>query len=206
MSTSRYEYDVLVASPPLESPACAPHHAHRGEHGRPRLWIGAVQYAWQPDSDALIRDIEHGVALAVERGAQLVCLPELTLSPYFCASPPTAEASSPFEPWLSPEDFRTGSTMALVTRLALRHSVFIQASVFERADGVTGTGGGGGVGERGFNTAFCVGPDGSLMSKTRKMHIPVTEGYREDLFFDASDAATAGGPTPLVGGAREWVL
>lgn len=198
-------FEVIVASPPPASLAATRHHAHRGEGSTPpsgsRLWVGAVQFAWKPDLVALLEDIEAGVALAVEAGAQLVCLPELTLSPYFCAAPPTADAPSPFDAWLTPEDFRTGPTMALATRLALRHSVYVQASLFERASGVAAGSGGGGI-ERGFNTAICIGPDGSLVSKTRKVHIPVTEGYREDLFFDPSDAAGAGGPTPLIGGAR----
>ena len=35
----------------------------------------------------------------------------------------------------------------------------------------------------GFNTAICVAPDGALVARTRKLHIPVTAGYYEDRYF-----------------------
>ena len=37
--------------------------------------------------------------------------------------------------------------------------------------------------ELGFNTAICVAPDGELVARTRKLHIPVTAGYYEDRYF-----------------------
>src|SRR6202035_537846 len=33
------------------------------------------------------------------------------------------------------------------------------------------------------NTAILVAPDGALVSRTRKLHIPVTAGYYEDRYF-----------------------
>jgi N-carbamoylputrescine amidase len=36
---------------------------------------------------------------------------------------------------------------------------------------------------RGYNTAIVVAPDGSLVGRTRKLHIPVTAGYYEDTYF-----------------------
>jgi len=35
----------------------------------------------------------------------------------------------------------------------------------------------------GFNTAIVVAPDGTLVARTRKLHIPVTAGYYEDKYF-----------------------
>ena len=40
---------------------------------------------------------------------------------------------------------------------------------------------------RGYNTSICVGPDGALVARTRKLHIPVTAGYHEDRWFAAGD-------------------
>lgn len=37
--------------------------------------------------------------------------------------------------------------------------------------------------KRGYNTAILVSPKGDLVVKTRKLHIPVTEGYFEDQYF-----------------------
>ena len=45
--------------------------------------IAAVQEAWHADADEHAAAIERGIAVAAGEGAQLVCLQELTLSPYF---------------------------------------------------------------------------------------------------------------------------
>ncbi len=50
----------------------------------------------------------------------------------------------------------------------------MHASLYERADGPDGLG---------YNTAIVVAPDGRLVSRTRKLHIPVTAGYYEDRYF-----------------------
>ena len=54
----------------------------------------------------------------------------------------------------------------------------------------------------GFNTAICVAPDGSLVARTRKMHIPVTAGYHEDRWFRPGDS---GFPVADLGGLRAGV-
>jgi N-carbamoylputrescine amidase len=63
--------------------------------------------------------------------------------------------------------------------------VFVHASLYERAD-PDGTGDG-----LGFNTAILVSPAGELVARTRKTHIPVTEGYVEDKYFRPGPAAEA---------------
>ena len=46
----------------------------------------------------------------------------------------------------------------------------------------------GGAGRRsGFNTAIVVAPDGALVARTRKVHLPVTAGYYEDRYFRPGD-------------------
>ncbi len=47
----------------------------------------------------------------------------------------------------------------------------------------------------GYNTAIVVAPDGRLVSRTRKLHIPVTAGYYEDHYFRPGPAE--GDPFPL---------
>ena len=62
-------------------------------------------------------------------------------------------------------------------------------SIYERA------------GDRIHNTAFVVSPAGELVSRTRKLHIPVTAGYYEDKYFRPGDDAE-GYPVVAVGDAR----
>ena len=45
--------------------------------------VGAVQHRWDADPAAHRAALSEGVALAAAEGVQLVCLQELTLSPYF---------------------------------------------------------------------------------------------------------------------------
>ena len=66
------------------------------------------------------------------------------------------------------------SARATRSAAADENGVIVHASLFERAPEPDG---------RGFNTAILVGPDGTLLARTRKLHIPVTAGYYEDRYF-----------------------
>ena len=42
--------------------------------------------------------------------------------------------------------------------------------------------------QRGLNTSIIVSPNGECVGRTRKLHIPVTEGYFEDHYFTEGPA------------------
>jgi len=153
--------------------------------------VGAVQLAWDADPEAHRDHLTEGVGLAASEGAQLVCLQELTLSPYFAVSD-----RGPGPGWAEPEPLEGGPTRALATELARAHDVFVHASLYEAVPAAEG---GPPADGRGYNTAICVGPDGSLVAATRKVHIPVTAGYYEDRYFIAGDG---GFPVVTVGPAQ----
>jgi len=146
--------------------------------------IGAVQTAWHPDPDRHRAVLAEGVRLAVARGARLVCLPELTLSRYFAVEPGGPEVAGAV-----PEPLPGGPTHRFAADLAAATGAHVHASLYE-----TNPDGG-----RGFNTAICVAPDGTLVARTRKLHLPVTEGYFEDRYFTPGDT---GFPVVTVGPAR----
>jgi len=98
--------------------------------------------------------IAQGVRSCARDGAELVCLQELTLSRYLVE--------------MEPEAVDDGPTFAFASSLARECGVHVVASLYERG---------------GFNTAIVVGPDGALVSRTRKLHIPSSDGYGEDAFF-----------------------
>ncbi len=150
--------------------------------GRAPVRIGAVQHRWNADAEEHRAGLAEGVALAAEAGARLVCLQELTLSPYF------AITEEPVEP-VEPESLVDGPTFQFAAALAAAHDVAVHASLYEDAsDGAVG-----------FNTAIVVGPDGVLLAHTRKLHIPVTAGYHEDRYFRPGDT---GYPVVDLAGAR----
>jgi N-carbamoylputrescine amidase len=136
---------------------------------RAPLRVAAVQHRWHPDPDEHRAALAEGVRLAAAERAVLVCLQELTLSPYFAITPGGPEAAG-----AAPEELPGGPTHAWAGALAVETGVHVHASLYERADADDGLG---------FNTAIVVGPDGELAARTRKLHIPVTAGYYEDKYF-----------------------
>ncbi|MFM2073473.1 MAG: hypothetical protein RLZZ623_3737 [Actinomycetota bacterium] len=135
------------------------------------LRVGSVQCAWNPDPAAHREVLHRGVELAVQGGARVVLLQELTLSPYFCSSPDVAEALSRFG-----EDLETGATITFARELASEFGVSVHASLYERTSD-----------NRGFNTAICVDESGRLLARTRKSHIPEFPYYHEDRYFEPAD-------------------
>ncbi len=146
---------------------------------RAPLRVGAVQVAWSADAEAHRANLAAGVALAAEAGARLVALQELTLSPYFAVSD-----RGPGPGWAQPELLDGGGTRVLATELATRHRIHVHASLYEEVPAAEG---GPPADGRGYNTAIVVGPDGELVARTRKVHIPVTAGYHEDRYFLPGD-------------------
>src|SRR4051812_49794441 len=56
------------------------------EPTRPPFRIGLVQERWHPDPEEHQAALADGIAAAAQEGAKLVCLQELTLSPYFAVT------------------------------------------------------------------------------------------------------------------------
>lgn len=166
--------DVISALGASPSPART-----RPPH-RASLRIAAVQERWHEDPQEHEQALAAGIELAVARGARLVCLQELTLSRYFAVDP-----GGPAVAGVQPEELPGGRTHAFAARMAARTGTYIHASLFERADGDDGLG---------YNTAIVVSPDGSLVARTRKLHIPVTTGYHEDRYFRPGPAGEAAFP------------
>jgi hypothetical protein len=53
----------------------------------PPVRVGAVQLAWHADAAEHREALAEGIRLAADEGVELVCLQELTLSPYFAVTP-----------------------------------------------------------------------------------------------------------------------
>ncbi len=147
--------------------------------------IGLVQHRWHPDPAEHRAALSEGVRMAAGAGARLVCLQELTLSPYFAITPDGPGAAG-----AAPEPLPGGPTYDFAAGLATETGVPVHASLYERAADPDALG---------FNTAICVAPDGTLLARTRKTHLPVTAGYYEDRYFQHGDS---GYPVVEVADAR----
>jgi N-carbamoylputrescine amidase len=151
---------------------------------RAPLRVGLVQQRWHPDPLVFERMLTEGIVMAAEQGARIVCLQELTLSPYFAITPDGAEALG-----VAPEPLEDGQTMMFARAAAAESGAYVHASLYEAAERGDGLG---------FNTAILVAPNGELVQRTRKLHIPVTAGYYEDKYFRQGPASGEGEPFPVV--------
>jgi len=136
--------------------------------GQRSVKIALVQMSCSEDvADNLARALAR-IEEAAAAGAQIVCLPELFRSRYFCQS----EDHDNFD---LAEPIPGPSSEAL-SAAAKRHGVVIVGSLFERRTaGVY------------HNTAVVLDADGSLAGIYRKMHIPDDPLYYEKFYFTPGD-------------------
>ncbi|HEY2843849.1 MAG TPA: carbon-nitrogen hydrolase [Bryobacteraceae bacterium] len=130
--------------------------------------IGLVQMSCSLDPNENLAKAEWKIREAAGRGAQVICLPELFRSQYFCR-----EESA--ELFALAESIPGSSTQAL-GKLARELKVVIVGSLFERrAAGLY------------HNTAAVFSPDGEIAGLYRKMHIPDDPLYFEKFYFTPGD-------------------
>jgi N-carbamoylputrescine amidase len=137
-----------------------------------RFRVGLVQMRVGPDPsanvDAAVARLREGAA----RGAQVICLPELFRTSYFCQREDAAlfDLAEPIP----------GPTSETLGRIARELRVVVVASLFERrAAGVY------------HNTAVVLGADGTERGRYRKMHIPDDPLYYEKFYFTPGDLGFA---------------
>ncbi|MGP9783075.1 hydrolase [Arthrobacter sp. MYb224] len=154
--------EVLALNPPV-SPARA------GEKVRGDITVALVQHRWHEDRQALEAELEDGIRRAANHGAQIVFLPELTLSKYPAFEVPDTAAAD-----ASAEELLTGPTFTFAAQMAAKHQINVHISLYRKAPSHDGLG---------LNTAIVVSPEGELVATTNKLHIPRTAGYYEDKYF-----------------------
>lgn len=142
--------------------------------------VALVQTRWHESQDEHQAKLNEGIELAASAGASIVFLPELTLSRYPADAKPTTV------PNYSAESLEDGATRAFAANAAAEHGVIVHASLYEYKSTADG---------RALNSAIMVHPNGTLLARTPKLHIPVTAGYYEDKYFEPGPAD--GEPYPV---------
>ena len=133
-----------------------------------RFRVGLVQMSCGPEPEANLQKAIDRVADAAGRGAQVICLPELFQTQYFCQR----EDASLFDL----AEPIPGPTSAKLGEVAKAHNIVLVASLFEkRAPGVY------------HNTAAVFDTDGALRGLYREMHIPDDPLYYEKYYFTPGD-------------------
>jgi len=130
--------------------------------------VGLIQMSATPDPDHNLQHAIKQVQQAAAGGAQIVCLPELFQTQYFCQR----EDASLFD-LAEPIPGPTSKKLAEVAR---QFRIVLIASLFEkRAAGVY------------HNTAVLFDTDGTQRGLYRKMHIPDDPLYYEKFYFTPGD-------------------
>ena len=130
--------------------------------------VGIVQMSCSADKQANLQKATEKVKEAAANGAQIVCLPELFTSLYFCDV-------EDYDNFKLAEPIPGPSSEAL-SKIAKELGVVIIASLFEkRTQGLY------------HNTTAILDADGTYLGKYRKMHIPDDPAYYEKFYFTPGD-------------------
>ena len=130
--------------------------------------LAAAQFACSWDRAANIAKAEAMVREAAARGANVVLLPELFETPYFCQDQ-SAEHFALARP------FENNPLIAEFAALAKELSVVLPLSFFEQAHNAY------------FNALAVIDADGAVLGRYRKSHIPDGPGYQEKFYFHPGD-------------------
>jgi N-carbamoylputrescine amidase len=135
---------------------------------RMKTKVAILQMRCTPRPDQNLATALRLIATAAQRGAQIVCLPELFRSLYFCQTEDHQffELAEPIP----------GPTTNALGAAAREHHLTLIGSLFERrAAGVY------------HNTNVLFDETGKLIGKYRKMHIPDDPLYYEKFYFTPGD-------------------
>lgn len=130
--------------------------------------LAATQFACSPDRAANVETAVTMVRRAAEAGAQIILLPELFETPYFCKvqDPKWFAEARPFE---------GNETLARFVSLARELKIVLPVSFFEQANQVY------------YNSIAVIDADGTVLGLYRKSHIPDGPGYQEKFYFRPGD-------------------
>jgi N-carbamoylputrescine amidase len=135
---------------------------------KPKYIAGLVQMSCSPRPDENLQKAATFVEDAAQRGAQIVCLPELFQSQYFCQREDIA--------LFDLAETVPGPTTDTLGKVAKARGVVIVAPLFERrAPGVY------------HNSAAVIDASGEVVGLYRKMHIPDDPAYYEKFYFTPGD-------------------
>ena len=130
--------------------------------------VGLVQMACSPDASKNLEKAVDSIRAAAKQGAQIICLPELFLTQYFCQTedPDNFSLAEPLP----------GPTSTTLSNLAKELQVVLIVPLFEkRTQGIY------------HNTAIVIDADGSIAGTYRKMHIPDDPCFFEKFYFTPGD-------------------
>lgn len=130
--------------------------------------VAAIQIEPSPDGlTATLNHTEELIRLSADKGAKVIALPQLFALPWFPATINTDNFNLAED-----ED---GETISFMRELSSKLDIAIVTPIFEKYK------------DKYFNTAFVTGPDGDVLGKYRKMHVPQIPLWEERSYFTPGD-------------------
>jgi|GEM_PF-2565 len=133
-----------------------------------KVTVAAIQMACSPDAAENRRTAEAMVRRAAGNGAQIILLPELFETPYFCQERRYASYELATTPAENP-------AIAQLRKVAAELQVVLPVSFYEKA------------GTALYNSIAIIDADGSVLGIYRKTHIPDDHFYQEKFYFTPGD-------------------
>ena len=130
--------------------------------------VAAIQMQMSEDKSANITKAVKFVRESHSAGAQIILLPELFESLYFCK-----DMDEKYFSYAS--ELKNNSLINLFSALAKELKVVLLVSYFEKTS------------DDYFNSLVVIDADGSVMDNYRKTHIPDGPGYEEKFYFKEGD-------------------
>ena len=133
--------------------------------------IGLVQTKVSGNVRVNLEKAVRLVEKAAKRGAQIICLPELFLSTYFCQGPKNKK-------FFELAETVPGPATATLSKLAKQYRLVILCSIFQKTKD-----------KKYFNSLVVIGTKGEIIGIYHKMHIPTLplEYYSENYYFEKGD-------------------
>lgn len=132
------------------------------------ITVAATQMACSWDIAANLDKAEALVRRAAQAGAQIILLPELFETPYFCKD----QHEDYFQ---LAQPIQNNSLLIRFSALAAALKVVLPISFFERAH------------QAYYNSVMIIDADGRQLGIYRKTHIPDGPGYQEKFYFNPGD-------------------
>ena len=133
-----------------------------------QVTVSAIQMAMSENHKQNIELATELVKQAAKRGANIILLPELFMSKYFCQI-------ENYDHFSMANPFENNPDLQYFQQLAKSLNVVLPISYFERANQVF------------FNSIAIIDADGSILGQYRKMHIPTGDSYQEKFYFTPGD-------------------
>ena len=140
--------------------------------------VAALQMSMSEDKAANIKKASDFVTQAALNGANIILLPELFSSLYFCK-----DKDASYFSWASPQ--KNNPLIEHFSLLAKKLHVVLLVSYFERADTAY------------FNSLVVINQEGQVLDNYRKTHIPDGPGYEEKFYFQTGDTGFKVYETPF---------